>query len=111
MIEEDEIKTTAAKLYILMSVAEIYFLVIRDEISQNIRFRCENAIKSIGMFTRLFDKHIQKHKRKEAEAEAESNVETVYKIIEAFCETERQGIAYKFANDFYRICKQNNIKV
>jgi len=111
MIEEDEIKTIAAKLYILMSVAEIYFSLIKDKIYKNIKFRAEHAIKSIAMFTRLFNVHIESHVREEAKSEAKRDVEIVYKIIEAFCEAERQGISFKFANDFYRICKQNNIKI
>jgi len=103
------ITTAAAKIYLAMRYAELQFYWIRDMTDGVLKLRVNNAIRSIGPFTKLFEDNFSDSDQ--GEEYAGSDTEMISKIIDAFVQAEEKGIIFKFMNDFNRICTQNNLKV
>ena len=63
------------------------------------------SIKTLDRFIRMIDPEIRTK-----DEEIDQDIEFMNNFFEASMDSEIKKIEYKFKNDFFKICKENNLK-
>lgn len=82
--------------------------MFKDYLKQEKKMSLNNALNSTNKFLKVVSTDL---KSDTLEENLNSDIDLITQMFDAFIQAEERNIQYKFKNDFYRICQENNIEI